>query len=326
MYEFQDDDVDFEKYAEENEASAKVLPASAFRDDVKQSFRARKQEARVYLPWEKTKDHFEFRPGEVSVWAGQNGHGKSQTTDQVKLSLIGQNQKVGAASFEMKPKTNLRRMARMFSGMNLYSDEFSSEEGLQSVDALVDDFFDWSEGALWVYNQTGQTSGKKVVGFVKYCAKVLKCHHIFVDNLAKCIKDEDDHNQQKSFIEQMCSIAHDENVHIHIVHHLKKPKGGEGDKPDKSDVKGSGAITDQPDNLFLVWRNKPKEESRKAGKQDKENEPDSVVFCRKQRNYEGNGDNEPTVLLWYHKDSLQYVANPYDGAMWFPNYPHVQSM
>ena len=326
MYEFQEDDVDFEKYAEENEASSNVLPATAFRDAVKQSFRARRDGERVYLPWEKTRDMFEFRRGETTVWAGYNGHGKSQTTDQVKLSLITQNQKVGAASFEMKPVANLRRLARMHAGTNLYSDEFQGEDGLEAVDQLTDEFFDWSNNAFWIYNQTGQVNTKKVIGFVRYCARELKCQHIFIDNLAKCVQNEDDYNGQKAFIERMCAMAHDENVHIHIVHHLKKSDGGEGSKPDKSDVKGSGAITDQPDNLFLVWRNKPKEESRKAGKSDKEQEPDQVLFCRKQRNYEGNSEGEPTILLWYHRDSLQYVSSAVDGAMFFGNYPHYQSL
>lgn len=315
-------DMDFSAFYDESEVMANVLPASDYLDALKESIRARHRENRVFLPWEKTRDHFEFRKGEVSVWAGQNGHGKSQTTDMVKLSLIGQGQKVASASFEMKPVTNLRRMARMYMGTNPFSEEYNNEAGRACIDELFEEFCGWVHGKLWIYNQSGQTSGRKVVGYVRYCAKELGCDHIFVDNLAKCVRNEDDYNEQKSFVERMCAIALDENIHIHIVHHLKKPDGGEGSKPEKGDVKGSGAITDQPDNLFLVWRNKPKEESRKSGKMDKESEPDSVVFCRKQRNYEGNGDNEPTIALWYHGDSLQYVAHQSDGALFFPNYPH----
>lgn len=324
MHEFQADEIDFESYAEEAEASASVIPASAYRDALKASFRVRRDQNRVYLPWEKTREHFEFRNGEVTIWAGQNGHGKSQTTDQVKLSLIGQDQIVAAASFETVPTQNLRRMSRMYNRINLYSDAFL-QDGLDAVDELIDEFMDWSGERLFIYNQSGQSSTKKVIGFVRYCARELKCNHIFVDNLAKCIRDEDDHNEQKAFIQVMCSIAQEEQCHIHVVHHLKKPKGGEGDKPEKGDVKGSGAITDQPDNLFLVWRNKPKEEARKAGKSDKAAEPDSILFCRKQRNYEGDGDNEPTIGLWYHSDSLQYLGDQYASPMFFPNYPHYPS-
>jgi twinkle protein len=34
-------------------------------------------ERKPYLPWVKSHDSFYFRPGEMTVWAGQNGQGKS---------------------------------------------------------------------------------------------------------------------------------------------------------------------------------------------------------------------------------------------------------
>ena len=143
-----------------------------------------------------------------------------------------------------------------------------------------------------------------------------------MENLAKCVKAEDDYNGQKWFVDEMMVIAQDYGVHIHIVHHLKKPPK-ETDRPDKGDVKGSGSIVDQPDNLFLVWRNKAKEEERKAGGMGKDMEPDQILFCRKQRNYEGSGEGEPSIALWFHRDAGQYLASETDRPMFFPNYPHV---
>lgn len=319
-------DMDFSQYYEESEVSANVLCASEYLDALKQSVRIRHKENRIYLPWEKVNPYFEFRPGEVTLWAGQNGHGKSQVTDMIKLSLLGQEQRVGNASFEMKPTTNLRRMARMYMGENPYSDVFQgSDEALSIVDDMFEEFCGWVKGRLYILNHHGDIDPRKVIGFVRYCAKELKCDHIFVDNLAKSIRNEDDYNEQKSFMGTMCSIAHDHNVHIHIVHHLKKPDGGESAKPDKYDVKGSGSLTDQPDNIMLVWRNKPKEEARKNNKQDKDAEPDCVIFNRKQRNYEGDEDNEPTIALWLDRPSLQFLSEAGRSPMYFPNYPHYRS-
>lgn len=319
------ENMDFSDFYEESDVIVNVLPASSYKQALKDSIRTFHKEAKVFLPWEKVNPFFDFRKGEVTIWAGQNGHGKSQVTDQVKLSLIGQNQKVGNASFEMKPVTNLRRMARMYFRTNPFHPAYDSEEGMKEVDKLFDEFCGWVDGKLWMFNQTGDVSGLKVKGFVRYCAKVLKLDHIFVDNLAKCVKDEDGYNEQKAFIAEMCSIAHDYKVHIHVVHHLKKPSGGEGSKPDKSDIKGSGAITDQPDNIMLVWRNKPKEEDMKTGSQAKAEEPDCMVYCRKQRNYEGNEDNEPSIALWLDKDSIQFLGAKGDPTMFFPNYPHRET-
>lgn len=322
MFDFVSDDMDFSAYMQETENKATVLPASTWRQALKDSIRKRQTEKRVYLPWVKVNQFFEFRKGEVTVWAGQNGHGKSQITDMVKLSLMGQNQKVGAASFEMRPVANLRRMARMFFGTNPFNDSYDNEEGRKIIDDLFDDFCDWADGRLWVFNQVGTTDRQKVIGFVRYCAKELKLDHIFVDNLAKCVAHEDDYNGQKAFTDEMCVIAADYGVHIHIVHHLKKPAGGEGAKPDKHDVKGTGSIIDQVDNLMLIWRNKPKEDAQKAGKQEKDSEPDALVLCRKQRNYEGNEDNEPSISLWHHRESLQFMGNALDVPMGLIDYPH----
>lgn len=325
MAEFLSDDMDFSAYMRETDAKANVLLASEFRQQLKDSIRARHRENRVFLPWPKVNDFFEFRPNEVTVWAGQNGHGKSQITDQVKLSLLGQDQKVAAASFEMRPVVNLRRMARMFFKTNPFAPEYASEEGMQAIDSLFDEFCDWTDQRLWIFNQHGSIECEKVIGFVRYCAKELKVNHIFVDNLAKCVRAEDDYNEQKRFMNEMCTIAADYPVHIHVVHHLKKPSGGESSKPDKTDVKGSGSIIDQPDNLMLIWRNKPKEEDRKEGKNQKTQEPDAMIYCRKQRNYEGNEDNEPSVALWMDRDSLQFVGGAGDAPMFFPNYPHRET-
>lgn len=318
---FDDDLIDFSLYLKETDAQTKVKRSTDYLQSLKDRLRGRKNRSCVFLPWEKTQESFEFRPGEVTIWAGQNGHGKSLVTSQIALSLIGQCQKVVIASFELKPVVTMQRLARMFVGMNPYSPEFQDERGVAAVEELYDEFVGWTNNWLWLYDHTGSIEGEKIIGMARYCAKELGINHIFVDNLAKCVKAEDDYNGQKAFIDEMMVIAQDYGVHVHIVHHLKKPPK-ETDRPDKSDVKGSGSIVDQPDNLFLVWRNKAKEEDRRERANKRQEEPDQVLFCRKQRNYEGAGDGEPTIALWFDRDAGHFVANAGDPPQFFPNYPH----
>jgi twinkle protein len=322
MAHFLSDDIDFTIYERETDAKANVKPASTYIQALKDRLRTRKQQRFVYLPWTKTQESFDFRPGEVTIWAGQNGHGKSQVTTQVALSLMGQGERVCIASFEMKPVATLQRMARMFLGMNPLSPEFMGDEGIEALDAEYSTFGGWTDTRLWLYDQTGTTEASKVIGMVRYCGKELKINHVFVDNLAKCVKGEDDYNGQKMFVDEMTAIARDHQCHVHVVHHLKKPPK-ETDRPDKSDVKGSGSIIDQPDNLFLVWRNKAKEDDRKEGKGMKSTEPDQLLYCKKQRNYEGSGEGEPTIALWFDRDAGQYLAAEGERPMFFPNFPHI---
>jgi twinkle protein len=326
MAEFLNDDIDFAAYLQDTDSKTKVKPAFDFIFDAKERLRARAISKRTYLPWTKCNDSFEFRAGEVTIWAGQNGHGKTDFTTQIALSLIGQDEKVCVASFEMKPVTTIGRMVRMYAMTNPFSEEYQSQDGLAVLDALYDDFGEWTRNRLWLYDQTGTASPEVVLGMIKYCGNELGITHVFIDSLMKCIKNEDDHNGQKSFVDSVCAIAKDSNVHIHLVHHLKKPQK-ESDMPDKHDTKGSGSITDQVDNLFMVWRNKPKEDDLRANgsMSKKKTEPDSYLLCRKQRNYEGNADGEPMISLWRHRDAGQFVSDAGASPQFFPNYPHHQS-
>lgn len=327
MAEFLDDDIDFAAYLKDTDAKTKVKPAADFVQDAKDQLRALVNSKRNYLPWPKCNESFEFRRGELTVWAGQNGHGKTDITTQVVLSLIGQDEKVCVASFEMKPVTTIGRMARMFAMTNPFSPEYQDGGGLDMLDALYDDFGGWTTDRLWLYDQTGTAHPETVLGMVKYCAKELGITHVFIDSLMKCVKAEDDYNGQKEFVDQLMAIAKDFDIHVHLVHHLKKP-AKEGDRPDKHDTKGSGSITDQIDNLFMVWRNKPKEDAARAlgSQSNKQTEPDCMLYCKKQRNYRGNGDGEPSISLWRNRDAGQFVAEPWDSAQFFVNYPHIESM
>jgi len=326
MAEYLTDEIDFAAYLKDTDAKTKVRPASDFIGSAKDRLRSQAKVKRIYLPWPKCNDSFEFRRGEVTVWAGQNGHGKTDVTTQIALSLLGQGERVCVASFEMKPVTTIGRMVRMYAGTNPFSTEYQGDSGLTVLDQLYDEFGGWTMNGLWLYDQTGTAYTDTVLGMVKYCAQELGITHVFIDSLMKCVKDEDNYNGQKDFVDQLCAIAKDCDVHIHLVHHLKKPPK-EADMPDKHDTKGSGSITDQIDNLFMVWRNKPKEDAHKAKgtTSTKQTEPDCYLLCRKQRNYEGSADGEPTISLWRHHDAGQFVGEAGAKAQFFVNYPHVES-
>lgn len=325
MAEYITDEIDFAAYLRETDAQAKVKNAGVWVDSMKKRLRMKASEVNILLPWVKSQDDFAFRMGEVTIWGGVNGHGKSLVTSQVALSLMGQDQKVCIASFEMKPMKTLERMTRMFNGSNPFSPEFQGDQGLKVLDDLYDQFGEWTNGRLWLYDQQGTTDASLVIGMAKYCAKELGIKHIFIDNLAKCVRAEDDYNGQKAFVDDITAIAKDFDCHIHIVHHMRKGNK-ETDALDKNDFKGSGSIADQPDNLIGVWRNKAKELEAKENKATKKDEPDATVRVFKQRNYDGAGDGEPLILLWFNRDSWQFLGDKHDANMCFHNpFPHRYS-
>ena len=293
------DQVDFEKYLKANDVAQKVRDAEGFIEEMRVDLINPETQVSQTMPWKKTHDGFQFRAGEVTVYAGGNGGGKSMITGMIAMGLIKQDQKVMIASFEMKPKRTLYRMLRQFAGENIDAPRYVNKEAY--IKSLLDRFQIYNYNKLWLYDQQGTVTSQQVIAVARYSAMELGVQHIFIDSLMKCVAGEDDYNAQKYFVDELTALARDHNVHIHLVHHIRK-LANEEVKPSKSDLKGSGSISDQVDNVLLVWRNKKKEHDAQAGPVDPLI-PDAMMMCEKQR----NGEAEDWYSLWYNKDSQQFI-------------------
>ncbi len=305
------DDVDFEKYLKANDVAQKVRVANEFLDDLEEELATPVVNNFQTMPWTKTHQGFQYRAGEVTLYAGGNGGGKSMVTGMIALGLIKQKQKVMIASFEMKPKRTLYRMLRQFSGENIEAPRYVDKT--RYLTHLFDRMRGYAGNELWLYDQQGTVTAQQVIAVSRYSAVELGVQHIFIDSLMKCVSGEDDYNAQKSFVDELTSLARDHNVHVHLIHHIRKLQSEEI-KPNKNDIKGSGSISDQVDNVLMVWRNKKKEHDAQNGTVDNMI-PDAFLMCEKQR----NGEAEDWYSLWYHKDSQQFVEYHDSVPMSFDN-------
>lgn len=312
------DSIDFSRYLQETDAKQKIKPAKVWINEIVDRLYSPRKQRRSVLPWPKTHKLVQFRPGEVTLWGGSNGAGKSLVTGMVGLSLCAQDERVCIASFEMKPMQTLERMGRQFSGTNPNHDAYQGNQS--ATDMLAEqykEFAAWTDKKLWLYDQQGTVTAKQVCAVVRYFAMELKGTHFFVDSLMKCVAGEDDYNGQKAFIDELTAIARDHQIHIHLVHHIRKP-ANEDHKPNKYDYKGTGAITDQVDNVISVWRDKSKEKKLADGATvDQFKQPDALLICDKQR----NGEWEGTIGLWFDRDSQQYLAHFGDRPLVLNHHP-----
>jgi twinkle protein len=296
-----EDEIDFEKYLKQTDHKQLVKKAIVWADELMEEAINPPVDTSVMMPWSSTADSFSFRSGEVTVWAGLNGSGKSMMTSQVALGLVKQKQRVCIASFEMKPKVTLKRMIRQFAGKSLESTNYQLSPVQQKLDAITR-FKTFANNYMYFYDQQGTVRPEIIIAMCKYCAEELGITHIVVDNLMKCVSGEDNYNGQKDFVDQLTSVARDYNIHIHLVHHIRKLANDEI-RPSKSDLRGSSSITDQVDNVLILWRNKKKEHELQCGDTTNIDAPDALLMCEKQR----NGENESWYDMWYHKDSQQFL-------------------
>jgi len=292
------DTVDFAAYLEETDAAHKVVRASSYVDDVIAYYHAGEPIKGAKMPWQKTHNFIRFRPGEVTLWAGMNGHGKSLVLGQIMLGFTADKQRTCIASMEMKPSISLARICRQAFGTTLPDADF------------IRRFHSATDGLLWLYDQQGSVRPAMMLAVVRYCADKLRVDHFVIDSLMKCGIDEDDFNKQKHFVDALTAVARDTGIHIHLVAHSRK-KADEYSPPGKMDVKGTGTITDQVDNVITVWRNKRKEAEIQEGINKSAHDPDALLICDKQR----NGEWEGRIGLWFLPHALQFVENGLSGPM-----------
>jgi twinkle protein len=279
------DDIDFSAYMQEPE-DHKVRPASDFLEETIAAFYPPSNAVMPPRPlWEKANGKISFRPGEVSLWTGINGHGKSMFLSQVELDLMAQKERVLSLSFEMLPSRQMQRMARQ-----AYADDRPPVQFLQNLHR-------WSNGRLWMYDHNGSIKWEKAMAVCRYAQEKFGITQFVIDSLMKCVKGETDYDAQKDFVNELCAFAQARKVHCHLVHHVRK--GEDEDRiPGKFDAKGAGAVTDMVDNVFIVWRNKKAERG-----DNRDGKPTAMLRCDKQR----NGEWEGMLGFWFHPESMQYL-------------------
>lgn len=284
----QDEEIDFSLYLNETDHDHKVKSSRDFSDDVVSYFHDPHHPKGAKTSFNMLADRLRFRPHEVTIWAGFNGHGKSLLLGQAVIGFAMQAQKTCIASLEMKPVTTLARMARQACQTNKPDEDFIRE------------FCDILGDHLYLYDQQGMVKSDKIIAVIKYAAEKKGCQHFVIDSLMKCGIGEDDYNNQKHFIDSLCTTARDTGIHIHLVAHSRKAKD-ETVAPNKQDIRGGASISDQVDNVITVWRNKVKEADLDRGK-PAHHEPDAYMICQKQR----NGEWEGALRLWFEPASQQF--------------------
>jgi len=269
------------------------------------------------LPWDKTHNNIRLRAGELSLWSGINGHGKSQILGHCMLEVMKAGGKVCIASMELLPDLLSQRMIRQVTGMRQPSPGYIDA----AIDWLVDD-------RLWLFNVTGTAAWERIIDVFKYARKRYMVDTFVIDSLMKCGIAEDDYSTQKKFLDALCDFKTEYECSVHVVMHPRKAQ--DESKPlGKLDIKGTGALSDLADNTFNVWRNKPKELildklEKIADLDDKQQKQlddalamhDAILTCDKQR----NGEWEGRISLWFDRESLQYMERPTDKPKRYVHY------
>ncbi len=247
-----------------------------------------------------------FLPGDVTIWAGVNGHGKSLLTGQVISQLMMRDERCFLMSLEMLPRYTFLRMMRQAFGRKVTAKD----------EPLIKQWLQFASTRLVYLDQVGAVSPMETLGLISYVSDIYRCKHIFIDNMMRVVSGETDYDAQKDFMQALCERALELGTHIHIVHHCRKSEK-ETDRIGKFSLRGSAAIADQAANIITIQRNLEKERNRQEGRvslADDAAEGDVIVSLEKNR----NGDWQGVQPLWFSTTSTAYSLTPerYVSRLW----------
>lgn len=263
-------------------------------------------------PWPKVSELFSIRPGELTIWAGDSGAGKSLLVGQVIAWLLAYNESAMIASMEMSPVETIRRMIQQCAGHRRPAREW------------IEQWVDWMKLNLWIYDRTDTVDAQHILDAVGASADQLGVKHIVIDSLTLCKLPVDGPgylSAQTAFVDGLRQMAKDLGIHIHLVAHTRKPEGSKRARPSKYDIRGASQITDMAHNVLIVSRNKDKDEAvRKQdvgmeltdGERQLLEEPDTWLKVEKQR---ATG-SEPLFALWFDREGNRFLAGPGQRPNW----------
>lgn len=285
-----------------NQEAQSIQSTMFFREEMEERLKLGWQLRGDVLPWSKTHDLIRFGEGQVSVWAGINGHKKSMLSGMVMM-WFAQQTTVGVASFEMPVIDTMERMIAQAAGC-MPSPSFGQQ------------WLQWGHNKLYFYDQLDTVPTERVLGVIYYMAHECGCKHVMIDSLTKCGLRSGDRDSEKKFLDTIAAAAKALSIHIHVIAHVRKPpQGGDEHIPGRFDVRGAGEITDLVDNVLIVWADKKKDRlnnKKNAGvdltepeQEYCEGRPDQRLIVAKQR----YGRWEDQIGLWFDSESMQFSGD-----------------
>lgn len=244
-----------------------IIDFSEHEDELIEEMASNRELTGIKLPWGKTHSIVRLREGEYSVLCGQSGSFKSTLSCMIVLFAMRET-KCGICSMEMRRGDVQKILTQQAAGTLDPPEEYRRR------------LLQWERGRLLFFDHYGMISAKRIIMVIRYMLSE-GCKLVVVDSLMLC-GVTDDLDQEKEFVAYLAKISEEFSAHIMVLHHTRKlseQRGGDLGTPSRSDIRGSGAITDLASSIFITVSDKKKADlKRKKFEYDLELTPDEEQY------------------------------------------------
>lgn len=214
------------------------------------------------LPWK-------IRPGEMTVWTGFSGHGKTVLLSQLAVHLANEGQRVCVASMEVEPDRTLETLWCQANGARMPWEweeiqKLLEQERIDLGTRRFHERYPWLADRFLVFLPevtsagVGRADWRTMMECFIYARQRYGCEQFVVDSLMMCVgRSEGEYQEVELFVNALASFAKRHQVHLHLVAHSRK-REDEAKPPGKQDIAGPKETADIAHNVAVVHRNHKK--------------------------------------------------------------------
>ena len=251
-----------------------------------------------------------FNKGELSVWSGANGCGKSSLLSQLAIEAINNNKKVALYSGELREDRILSWLQLQCAGKrNTIGTQY--ENYYTVPEEICEKINRWLEGKLFIYNNEYSSKVEAVVSAVRECIEQQGIDMVVIDNLMSLDLTSvtgERYEKQTNLVLALSELCKIKNVVIHFITHPRKTMTFLR----KNNISGTADITNAADNVFLIHRcNTDFKKSIKEYLGIKDGNPilqyDNVIEVCKNRDL---GISDEFIGMYFEKESKRFLNAP----------------
>ena len=201
-----------------------------------------------------------FRGGELSVWTGKRGEGKSTWLGQLLNEAVNQGKRVCAYSGELPKRQFKRSMLVQAAGPDYVTpvpDQMTGRTEYTVRPEIRERLDRWWRDRLLITDiqQANAHDEDTILRLFEYAYRKYGCDVFLVDNIMTAQLSRERElglwRAQSAFTQRLSAFAKKNGAHVHLVAHPRKT-GERGVSAD--DVAGTADITNLADNVFSVER------------------------------------------------------------------------